>query len=324
MMDPLRPLLARQSGVVARRQALAAGLEPHDLRRLVRRRELAAMFPGTYVDHTGRPTWLQRAWAALLVCGAHQVDGGWGGAALAGASALRAADGPGRGEDAGPIVVAVPRERRVHAPAGIVVVRTGRLEERVRWNLAPPRMSYDEAALDVALGCRDELDAVAAIARAVQGRHTTASRMQEALARRARAPRRTFLEGVLADVAGGTCSVLEREYAVRVELPHGLPRGRRQLRAGTQSGVVYRDNAYDELLIELDGRLFHDTAEQRDADHERDLDAAVAGQGSVRLTWGQVVGRPCSTASKLSRLLGLHGLPTGQRCGPTCGWLAAA
>lgn len=323
-MDLLRPLLDLQSGVVARRQVLAAGLESHDLRRLVRRRELAPLFPGTYVDHTGDPTWLQRAWGALLVCGAHEVDGRWDGAALAGTSALRVADGPERGKDGGPIVVAVPHDRRVKAPPGIVVVRTAGLDERVRWNLAPPRLTYDEAALDVALGCRDELDAVAAVARAVQGRHTTAQRMQEALGRRSRVPRRELLEAVLGDVARGTCSVLEREYVERVERPHHLPAGRRQLRVGTTSGIVYRDNAFDDLLVELDGRLFHDTAEQRDADHERDLDAAVAGQGSVRLTWGQVVGRPCRTAGKLSELFVRHGLRAGRPCGPACGWLVAA
>lgn len=323
-MHPLRPLLDHQAGVVARRQALAAGLEPHDLRRLVRRRELAPLFPGTYVEHTGVPTWPQRAWAALLVCGAREVDGRWHGAALAGASALRAADGPGRGDDDGTIVVAVPGGRRVRAPSGIVVVRTARIDERVRWNLSPPRMTYDEAALDVALACHDEMDAIAAVARAVQGRRTTARRMQQALAGRARAPRRFFLEDVLGDVAQGSCSVLEREYVQRVERPHVLPSGRRQLRVGTVSGVVYRDNAFDELLVELDGRLFHDTVQQRDADHERDLDAAVAGQGSVRLTWGQVFSRPCSTAAKLSQLFARHGLPTGRPCGPACGWRAVA
>lgn len=323
-MDSLRHVLDLQSGVVSRRQVLAAGLAPHDLRRLVRRRELAPVFPGAYVDHTGVPTWLQRAWGALLVCGAHEVGGRWDGAALAGASALRVADGPGRGEDGGPIVVAVPCERRVQAPPGIVVVRTRQIDERVRWNLAPPRLTYDEAALDVALECHGELDAVAAIARAVQGRHTTATRMQEALARRARAPRRELLEGVLGDVARGSCSVLEREYVERVERPHALPQGQRQLRVGTVSGVVYRDNAFDELLVELDGRLFHDTARQRDADHERDLDAAVAGQGSVRLTWGQVIGRPCRTAGKLSQVFVRHGLRGGRPCGPGCGWLMVA
>lgn len=323
-MEILRPLLADQDGVVSRRQALALGLEPHDLRRLVRRRDLAPVFPAVYVDHTGAPTWHQRAWAAVLFCAARQDDGQGPDAALAGASAVRAADGPGRGEDDGPIVVAIPRERRVLAPPGITVVRTFGLGERVQWNLGPPRMRYDEAALDVALGARTELAAVGAVARAVQGRHTTAARMAETLRSRSRAPRRLFLEAVLADVARGSCSVLEREYVVRVERPHLLPEGRRQLRAGTVSGVVYRDNAFDELVVELDGRLFHDTAEQRDLDHERDLDAAVAGQGTVRLTWGQVVDRPCSTAAKLSRVLEQHGLPGGRPCGSSCEWLAAA
>ena len=42
----LRPLLLAQAGVVSRAQALQVGLQPHDLRRLVRRRELAPLLPG--------------------------------------------------------------------------------------------------------------------------------------------------------------------------------------------------------------------------------------------------------------------------------------
>lgn len=323
-MDELRSLLTDQGGVVSRRQSHALGLAPHDLRRLVRRRDLTPVFPGVFVDHTGIPTWHQRAWGAVLFCAPHVDDWQGPGAALAGASAVRAADGPGRGDDSGPIVVAIARERRVLAPPGIVVVRTHDLAERVQWNLGPPRMRYAEAALDVALAAPGELEAIGALARAVQGQRTTAGRMAEALRRRSRAPRRAFLEEVLADMAHGTSSVLEREYIARVERPHGLPPGRRQLRASTVSGIVYRDNAYDALLVELDGRLFHDTAEQRDRDHERDLDAAVAGQEGVRLTWGQVVGRPCATAAKLSVVLARHGLWGGRPCGPSCGWLAAA
>jgi hypothetical protein len=53
--------LALQAGVISRRQALSAGLEPHDVRRLLRRREWALLHPGVYVDHTGTPSWLQRA-----------------------------------------------------------------------------------------------------------------------------------------------------------------------------------------------------------------------------------------------------------------------
>jgi hypothetical protein len=89
-------------------------------------------------------------------------------------------------------------------------------------------------------------------------------------------------------------------------------------RAG--AGVVYRDVLYDcGLVVELDGRLFHDTTEQRDRDLERDLDAAVTHLLTVRLGWGQVFDRPCRTATRLGLLLGRRGWAGGaQRCGPTC------
>jgi hypothetical protein len=112
--------------------------------------------------------------------------------------------------------------------------------------------------------------------------------------------------------------VLEHGFLTLVERPHGLPLGVRQQRAGTASGIVYRDVDVGERLIELDGRLWHDTAEQRDKDFERDLDAAVEGKGTVRLTWGQVYDRPCSTAAKLSRLLARDGWPAGHPCGAGC------
>jgi hypothetical protein len=124
---------------------------------------------------------------------------------------------------------------------------------------------------------------------------------------------------VLSDIADGTCSVLEHEYLSKVERPHRLPRGSRQRRAGTSTGVVYRDVAYDALLIELDGRLFHDTASQRDRDFERDLDAAVGGHQSLRLSWGQVHARPCSTAAKVAAVLAHRGWAGSvAACGPRC------
>ncbi|GAA1926251.1 hypothetical protein [Nocardioides hwasunensis] len=151
------------------------------------------------------------------------------------------------------------------------------------------------------------MEAIVAVARAVQTRRTTAVRMAELLTTRTRARQRDFLQGVLIDVAGGTCSVLEHAYLTRVEHPHGLTPAIRQVRVVTASGVVYRDADVLELAIELDGRLFHDTAEQRDRDFERDLDLAVAGRDSVRLTWGQVVGRPCRTTAKLDVVLQRRG-----------------
>src|SRR5688500_4325401 len=104
----MKDVLAQQSGVISRRQALERGLAAHDIRRLLRRREWAKVHHGVYVEHTGPLTWTQRAWAAVLACEP---------AVLAGRSALRAAQGPGkRGVDDEVIYVAVHGHRTVKAP----------------------------------------------------------------------------------------------------------------------------------------------------------------------------------------------------------------
>ena len=52
---------------------------------------------------------------------------------------------------------------------------------------------------------------------------------------------------------------------------------------------------------------------------ERDLDAAVERQHTVRLGRGQVYGRPCRTAAKVATLLRLRGWTgTIRLCGPDC------
>jgi hypothetical protein len=200
------------------------------------------------------------------------------------------------------------------------VQRTAHLDERVHWHLGPPRLRYEEATLDVAARAATDFDALGELSRAVQGRRTTAARLLDALARRERIARRAWIESVLRDVADGACSVLEHGYLNRVERRHGLSRPRRQIRDRPGAGVVYRDVEYaGGLVVELDGRLFHDTTAQRDADFDRDLLAAVAGKDTVRLSYGQVFDRPCWTAGHVATLLRARGWRgTPRRCGPTC------
>lgn len=307
-MDGLPPMLQRtlrhQDGVVSRKQLTQLGHTPDDLRRWRRRRLLTTWHEGVYVDHTGRPTWVQRAWAAVLSTAP---------SALFGTSALRAVTGPGlRGhDDAGPIHVAVDHARTLVPPAGVRVHRIRGLEDRVRWDLSPPRMRVEDAVVDMASRARDDFAAVAVVAAAVGGRLTTPPRLLDALDRRGRLARRSFLVGVVEDVRAGECSVLEREYTRRVERPHGLPRGRRQVAGQQARGRLYRDVSYDEqrVYVELDGRLDHTDAADVDADLDRDLEAAVDGHRTVRLGWGQAVGRPCLTAARLALLLQARGWP---------------
>ena len=227
-------LLALQSGVVSRRQLTLRGVPPHEIERLLRRRDLVRVHDGVFIDHTGEPTWLQRAWIGVLVA--------WP-AALAADSALRAADGPGKtGRDDTLIHIAVSRDRKVRLPAGYRLHRMTRLHQNVSWNTSPPRVRVEEALVDVASTARDDFAAISVLADAIQARKTVPDRIRDSLDARSRVPRRDFLRGVLTDLRSGTCSVLEHGYLTRVERPHGLPTAARQLRDSV-NGPAYRDVA---------------------------------------------------------------------------------
>lgn len=309
----MEDFLRRQSGVVSRAQLLTLGCLPHDVARLLRQRRLSRVHPGVFVDHTGALTWEQRAWAAVL----HSQHIARGpdpeSAALHAGSALAAFEGATpRATDS--IAVVVADGRKVRAPDGVQVVRSTQTLARVQWHLGPPRVRYEDAVIDVASSRRRTVDVVAEISRAVGGRRTTAPRLSRSLSDRPRVAQRDLLAGVLDDVATGACSVLEHCYLTRVERPHGLPSPARQARGRSRTSVTYRDADYGGLVVELDGRVWHDSVEQRDMDADRDLVTALSGTPTVRLTWGQVCDRSCWTAAHLARLLDV----TPRRCGPGC------
>ncbi|MFL0241560.1 type IV toxin-antitoxin system AbiEi family antitoxin domain-containing protein [Mycobacterium sp. SMC-17] len=301
-------VLACQDGVISRRQVREAGRPDSYIRRKLRRNEWARIHDGVYVNHTGLPTWQQRAWAAVLYTAP---------AALCLESAIRRE---------GPVIhIAVDQDRSTLAePDGVRIHRLAHMDQRVLWHTGPPRVRYEEAALDVA--CRtSEFDAIAVLADACQSRRTTAQRLLAALDGRQRIPRRRWLRAVLVDIADGTCSVLEHRYLNRVERAHGLPRPSRQTKSSSSSGVRYRDIEYGQrLIVELDGRLFHDSVAARNNDFERDLDAAVDGRSTVRLSYQQVFDRPCQTAAKIAQILRRRGIAVvGHPCGPACPYAAA-
>ncbi len=301
-----RELLDRQDGVVSRRQLLGAGLQDHDVARMARRRELALVHPGVWVAHTGPLTWEQRAWAAVLV---HHPA--W----LTRASAL--AD-PSRD---GPVHVAIASGRSVRPVPGVVAHRTARLQQRIAPMSTLPRLRLEEAVVEVAAAAQDPYAAFAAFARLCHTRRSHPRAIADALARRRGVPSRALLLEMLADLAEGTCSVLEREYLVRVERAHSLPTPARQLRVRTAGGVVYRDAdhlAYG-VVVELDGRLFHDSPTARADDLDRDLDTVAEHGGlTLRIGWRQVTRDACRTALRVGRVLQRHGWSGAVARCPRC------
>ena len=223
-MDEIARILADQAGVIARRQVLGVGQKPHDIARMLRRKEWAPVHEGVFVDHTGEPTWLQRAWAGVLFS--------WP-AALSHDSAMRATEGPGRRDrDESVIHVTVDRGRHLVAPEGVRLHRVSGFGVRTLWNLGPPRIRYEHAVLDVAADAVSDLDAIGVLADACGARRTTAARLLKAVQGRTRLSRRSWLVDVLGDVAAGTCSVLEHGYLTNVE---GPPRSARRPSTGESS-----------------------------------------------------------------------------------------
>lgn len=292
-LDAVATLLARQDGVVSRAQLIAAGFTEARLETLLRRRELVVVHPGVYLTHTGTPTWSERSWAAVLHAGR---------SALHLESALHT---PGRGVPPhGPIDVAIDWSRRVAPRPGIRIHRVRGLEDLTRWNLSPPRVRVEVAAVEVAHRAGDELAAISALAAVVGARRTVTARLREEFGRRGRLRRRALLTDLLDDIERGTHSVLEHGYLDRVLRPHGLPEPTsQQVPVTADGGRQYRDTGHGDLdlRVELDGSL-HDTSEARDDDADRDLDDLAQGLITPRLRYRQVFMTPCRTASRLAVL----------------------
>ena len=257
--DPVALQLEIQDGMITRRQLDELGVSRADIVRMLRRRDLVGVAPGVYVDHTGKLSWIQRAWCEVMRL--------WP-AALSHETAWRQT----------PVVhVAVDLDRRVKAPRGVVVHRRAGLDGLITWHHSPPRMKIEHAALEAAAVAPGTVQMAATLSEVVQRRLTSYRAILGALEQRPKLAQRRALRLPLADLSNRTNSVLEHAYLVEVERPHGLPTAERQLVSRVGGRRAERDVVYllYGLIVELDGRAFHDTATARDRDLQRDLDAAV-------------------------------------------------
>lgn len=311
--DSLAKLMALQKGVVSRRQVLSLNGRDADIRRRIRRRELTVVHPGVYVDHTGPLSIEQREWAAILFhwpAAVHRDSA----LRLYGVRRDREARRP-----AAPVHVVVDAARTVTHVPGVEVERVRNVRSWLDGYRYPPRAKVEFALLKVASD-RDLEGAVAVLADACAQKKTDPALLVEALHKLKRLPGRQALLEILGDVASGAHSVLERRYLRDVELAHGLPTGERQVGEASGDKRVRRDVKYSaqHILVELDGQFGHRDAEDRWADLDRDLAAAVAASITVRLGWSQVL-LPCHVASALATILQARGwsgrpVPCGDDC----------
>lgn len=301
----LDALIRAQHGVCSTAQAREHGITDDGLRWRVASKRWRRLGRGIYQAQTGDLTWLGRAHAAVIR--------GQPGCALS----LRSAEYlHGVARKPPPVItVAVPAGRRMTRLAGTRFRAHSELEVVRRRGL--PVTIAAQVVLDLAAEPGvDWREAVATAARWVQQRRTTAIELAAVLEGRPRHPHRVILEVALGVVALGAESVMEVSYVQRVEVPHGLPRGRLQVR----DGIVRRDVEYDQYLVvvEIDGRLGHE-GEYVALDRRRDRRAAGRGRVTLRAGWVDVEGAPCELAVDVFAALRARGYTGGIRaCGPGC------
>ncbi len=306
----LRGLLDAQSGVFARWQASALGVDLEFARTRLRRGRWQRLQLGVYAAFTGAVSREVELWAAVLRAGPHAV-----------LSHLSAAELDGFAPRPSRLIhVTVPLAQHMVKVPGIVVHRSGRLDLARHPARTPPRTRIEETALDLVQLAPTFDDAFGWISRPCNGRLTTPQLIRAAMESRGRVRWRRQLDLALSDIAEGVMSPLENRWVRDVERAHGLPPAERQVLIVRDGQPQYLDNLYAELSlgVELDGQAFH-PADERWLDIRRDNALAADGILVLRYGWADVDGRPCVTAAQFSQVAVQRGW-TGSvhRCGPTC------
>jgi hypothetical protein len=303
-------LIRSQRGVLARSQALEAGLEWTTIRALLRSGRWTPLQRGVYATFSGEPSREAELWAAVLRAGPEAVLSHQTAAELDGLTSARS-----------PVIhVTIPGSARIDPIPGLRLHRSGRLANARHPSRTPPRTRVEETVLDLTQTAKTIDDAFGWLCQACGSRLTTPELLLAALRKRLKVRWRGILMSALGDIGDGAHSVLEIRYVRDVERPHRLPPARRQAAKTRGSGRIYLDNLVDRYrtCIELDGKAAHPVA-QRWRDIARDNASAAGGISTLRYGWPDVAGRPCQTAAQIAAVLrfrGWTGLPTP--CGPAC------
>ena len=296
---PLRPTpldqalaaaAGRQHGLLTRAQLTAAGVSETAISARLKAGRLHRVHRGVYAVGYRSSSLQTRAMAAVLACGP--------GAVLSHRSAAALWEiGPWRG----PLEVTSPRDRR---PRGIVAHRSRTLTPRdVTTQRGIPVTTVPRTLIDLAEVLTDvalmRVVNEARIRRRVQTLELTAAVTTN------NGRRGAALLGRLVDLDGGpTRSVLEDRFVAFVS-EHGLPPPRVNQRVcGHEVDMLWPDAR---LIVELDGRAFHDQPGAFERDRERDAQLTVAGYRVVRITWRRLAGDPDREAAQLRALLGMPG-----------------
>lgn len=272
-------LAAEQHGVVSRAQLRRAGLSTAAIDNRVKTGRLLALHRGVYAVGHRPATHHAKAMAAVLACGPNAV--------LSHRSAAALWEMGIRWRT--PIEISAPTP---HTIPGLLAHRCRAVEATREFGI--PVTTPVRTLLDLA-GNVDDAMLIRAVNEArLAGRlppHDFAVLVE-------RMPKR--LQRLLAPRGAPTRSIFEDEF-LRFVRRYGLPIPEVNQRvAGHEVDMLWRR---ERLIVELDGRAFHDDERAFERDRERDADLQAAGHRVVRVTWPRLTGAPAREAVRLASML---------------------
>lgn len=291
----MRELAARQHGVVARRQLLAAGLTARMIDRRAAGRLLVTLHRGVYA--VGHHRLRREGWwmAAVLAAGRGALLSHRDAAALHG---LRPPGDHARWE--------VTTTGRASSTNRIRVFRTDTLDARDATVVAGiPVTSVARTLVDLA-GTVPAGQLAKALNEAERQRLFDLWAIERAMAATARrrgsghAAMRRALDELRAIGAHVTRSELEDRFLALVDT-HRLPRPR--MNYGIEAMEIDAVWSQQRVAVELDGWGAHQTRRAFQLDRDRSNDLTAAGWTLLRFTWADVTRRPEDTVARVARAL---------------------
>lgn len=305
MDDMLRALIARQAGMVARRQLAGHGIRWEHVDHQIRAHRWVARTPRVVGTTTGPLSVEQRRWLAVLHAGPRSMLGG-----------LTAAEVQGMKRwEREPITVLVDDELSFEPVDGVVFFRSRRSFEM----LHRPASSLPIAQLEPAILLWAGYDAShraahAVLASAVQQRLTTASRLSHWIDLLSPLRRAPAFRATLRDIDGGAHSGAELDVA-RMCRQFGLRSPDRQTPRRDRSGrqrwtdCEWRLAGGTVVVLEVDGS-FHMEIEHWNDDKKRGRRITRHDRLVIGCTAYEVRHEPAEVASDLMAL----GVPHTASC----------
>lgn len=296
-LDSFARLSADQHGVFSRSQLVDLGASATDIRRRVRNGTWATVLPSVYGVVGHRDTWLRRLWAAHLHAGPDSV------VSHHSAGRLQGDESAFRGR-----VELMVHPNRGRAPEGVTWFRRVDLDddEIERQPGCPPMTTAARTAVDLA-GVIGTVRLRRFVEASVVEHRCTLAEIGAIHARVRRSGKRGVrrLETVLDAIGPGEAiprTELERlgdSLIADAGLPapvfeHPLPNER------GRSGFVDRCWPEALLIVEFDGRKWHDRSDQRRRDIDRRNEALVLGYETMQILWEHAT----SDSDRQSEILG--------------------